>query len=76
MQEIIHELFTEEELNIFDEERLSLSLKKVISDLDNKKINFYYLGNDQLYREILPRYFKWQGYGYLGNSSLDRKSVV
>lgn len=70
MQEIIHELFTEEELNIFDEERLSLSLKKVISDLDNKKINFYYLGNDQLYREILPRYFKWQGYGYLGNSSL------
>ena len=70
MQEIIHELFTEEELNIFDEERLSISLKKVIGDLENRKINFYSLGNDQLYREILPRYFKWQGYGYLGSSSL------
>lgn len=70
MQEIIHELFTEEELNIFDEERLSISLKKVIGDLENRKINFYSLGNDQFYREILPRYFKWQGYGYLGNSSL------
>lgn len=70
MQEIIHELFTEEELNIFDEERITLSLKKVIGDLENRKVNFYSLGNDQLYREILPRYFKWQGYGYLGNSSL------
>lgn len=70
MQEIIHELFTQEELNIFDEERLSISLKKVIGDLENRKINFYSLGNDQFYREILPRYFKWQGYGYLGSSSL------
>lgn len=70
MQEIIHELFTEEELKIFDEERINLSLKKIIGDLENRKINFYSLGNDQLYREILPRYFKWQGYGYLSSSSL------
>ena len=64
MQEIIHELFTEEELKIFDEERINLSLKKIIGDLENRKINFYSLGNDQLYREILPRYFKWQGYRF------------
>mgnify|MGYP004472024317 CR=1 FL=1 len=70
MQEIIHELFTEEELKIFDEERINLSLKKIIGDLENRKINFYSLGNDQLYREILPRYFKWQGYGHLSSSSL------
>lgn len=68
MENIISNMFSEKE---FEEYKNPIILNNMYNELDKDitsgKLNFYLLVSNEYYRMLLPKYLKWQGYGYLSN---------
>lgn len=68
MENIISNMFSEKE---FEEYKNPVILNNMYNELDKDitsgKLNFYLLVSNEYYRMLLPKYLKWQGYGYLSN---------
>lgn len=68
MEKIISNMFSEKELQEYKNPVILNNMyNELDKDITSGKLNFYLLVSNEYYRMLLPKYLKWQGYGYLGN---------